>query len=181
RRPGEGRMPARPGLELAVPVRAPWQVVAVPRHPRASGELAAEVRAAGQPVARREGTGAGVHWSASEGADAWRWDDRSGVLNGYYAAADLAFVGGSLMPYGGRNPLEPAAAGAAVVIGPHHPSQSDAVRALEARHAIRIAAPGAELKAALTTLLGDPAERARQAEAGRAAAEEMRGAALRAV
>jgi 3-deoxy-D-manno-octulosonic-acid transferase len=84
-------------------------------------------RAAGrapQPRGRQRRVG------AAEGAGAWRWDDRSGVLNAYYAVADVAFVGGSLLPYGGHNPLEPAAAGAAVVIGPHHPAQADAVRAL---------------------------------------------------
>jgi len=67
------------------------------------------------------------------------------------------------------------------VMGPHHSSQSEAVRALERANAIRIAAPGAELARALETLLGDPAERERQALAGRRVADEMRGAAGRAV
>ena len=179
-RPGEARLLARAWLDLPFGLRAPWQVVAVPRHPRASGELAAEARAAGQPVALRERAGRNG-WCADDGKGAWRWDDRTGVLSGYYATADVAFVGGSLMPYGGHNPLEPAAAGAAVVIGPHHPTQADAVRALEQRRAVRVAAPGTELQSALATLLGDAAERERQAGAALQVAEEMRGAARRAV
>ena len=181
-RPGEPRMLARAFRELPAALRAPWQVVAVPRHPRASAELAAEARSAGQPVTRRDPAGGDGAWTAADGPDeAWRWDDRTGVLNAYYAAADAAFVGGSLSPYGGHNPLEPAATGAAIVMGPHHSSQSEAVRALERANAIRIAAPGAELARALETLLGDPAERERQALAGRRVADEMRGAAGRAV
>jgi len=170
-RPGEVGILARAWRTLPEELRARWQVVAVPRHARASAELLAEARAAGQPVARggevRDG--------------AWRWDERSGVLNAYYAAADVAFVGGSLVPYGGHNPLEPAAAGAAVLVGAHHDSQAQAVRALEGRQAVRVASSGADLARALETLLGDDAERERQAHAGRGVAEEMRGAARRAV
>jgi 3-deoxy-D-manno-octulosonic-acid transferase len=183
-RPGEARLVARAWLEVPEALRRAWQVVAVPRHPRASAELASEARDAGQPVAPRDpeaAAGNGARGATDHATGAWRWDDRSGVLNAYYAAADLAFVGGSLLAYGGHNPLEPAAAGAAVVIGPHHPTQADAVRALAKERGVRIAASGAELADALTTLLGDADERARQAEAGRRVAEEMRGAARRAV
>jgi 3-deoxy-D-manno-octulosonic-acid transferase len=180
-RPGEARLLASAWLDLPSSLRASWQVVVAPRHPRASGELTAEARAAGVSVALREGERAPNQWRADEEAGAWRWDDRTGVLNGYYAVADVAFVGGSLLPYGGHNPLEPAAAGAAVVIGPHHPAQEDAVRALERHRGVRIAAPGPALTAALAALLGDAAERGRQAEAALQVAEEMRGAARRAV
>jgi 3-deoxy-D-manno-octulosonic-acid transferase len=175
-RPGEVRLLARAWRGLPEDLRASWQVAAVPRHPRASAELAAEAGAGGQPIARRE---AGI--DAAQLAGAWHWDDRTGVLNAYYAAADVAFVGGSLMPYGGHNPLEPAACGAAVLIGAHHASQREAVRALEARRAVRVVADEAELKRALEVLLVDAAECRRQAAAGLLVAEEMRGAARRAV
>ncbi len=180
-RPGEAGRLARAWRGLPASLRAPWQVVAVPRHLRASSELMAEARDAGQPVARGNGDPEQT-WPADEGREAaWHWDDRAGVLNSYYSAADIAFVGGSLLPYGGHNPLEPAAAGAAVVIGPHHPSQREAVLALEKRQAVRIATSDQDLSRALGTLLADPAERARQAEAGRLTAEEMRGVARRVV
>jgi 3-deoxy-D-manno-octulosonic-acid transferase len=103
------------------------------------------------------------------------------VLNGYYAAADVAFVGGSLVPHGGHNPLEPAACGAALVMGPHHSTQRDAVRALAAVGALRLADGEAELAEAIGAWLRD--ERAR-ASAGRAALEIVagrRGAARRTV
>ena len=182
-RPGEVRTLARAWLGLPESLRARWQVAAVPRHPPASADLMAEARSAGQPVARRNHAGgsAAEIWPADAGAGAWRWDDRTGVLNAYYAAADVAFVGGSLLPYGGHNPLEPAAAGAAVVIGRHHPSQADAVRALERRQAVRVVSTEAELRQALETLFTDEDERRRQAEAGRTVAEVMRGTARRAV
>ena len=170
-RPGEASALALAWRTLPAALRDPWQVVAVPRHPRASSELLAETRAAGQAVERGERNANG----------AWRWDDRTGVLNAYYSAADLAFVGGSLLPYGGHNPLEPAAAGAAVIIGPHHPTQREAVAALERRKAVRVAASGEDLERALRELIENGAERTRQAEAGRAAAAETRGAARRAV
>jgi hypothetical protein len=47
--------------------------------------------------------------------DAWRWDERLGVLADWYRAADAVFVGGSLAPYGGHNPMEAAACGVPVV------------------------------------------------------------------
>jgi 3-deoxy-D-manno-octulosonic-acid transferase len=170
-RPGEPLMLAHAWRRLPESLRATWQVAALPRHPRASGELLGEARGAGQTVSRE-----GV---PRDGA--WRWEDRVGVLNAYYAAAEVAFVGGSLRSYGGHNPLEPAACGAAVVIGPHHASQREAVRALIQRHAVRIAASEDELVESLQALLGDSGARARQSEEGRVVVEEQRGAARRTV
>jgi len=146
-------------------------VVAVPRHLHASGRL------------RREAQGAGVVLAdgGAPTSGAWRWDDRPGVLAGYYAAADLAFVGGSLGPYGGHNPLEPAACGAAVLTGPHLDAQGPARKVLESAGALEIAAPGAALADALRGLLSDPSRLARQAQASRVAAAEARGATRRAV
>lgn len=171
-RPGEARLLGEALRDLAAEGRDRWQVVAVPRHERAESEL------------RAEAAGAGVR-AASEGEaatlDAWRWDARPGVLARYYAAADVAFVGGSLCPWGGHNPLEPAAVGAAVVMGPHHASQAEAVRALERASALWVAAAGAPLVAALTALLGDAAVRGARAEAARRAAARERGSAARAV
>jgi len=67
------------------------------------------------------------------------------------------------------------------VIGAHHSSQRDAVRALERRQAVRVAATGDDLGRALATLLGDPSERGRMSAAGLAVANEMRGVARRVV
>jgi 3-deoxy-D-manno-octulosonic-acid transferase len=169
-RPGEPRALARAWLALPAGTRTHWQVVAVPRHPRASEELRLEATAAGVGV---------TNGRAAPGE--WRWDDRMGVLTGWYRAGEAAFVGGSLARFGGHNPLEPAACGAAVLMGPHHASQASYVRALRAAEAIVIAAPGDPLAAALRELLEDGAARARRAESGIAVTRAQRGAAERAV
>lgn len=171
-RPGEPRLLARALATLPAASRAAWQVVAVPRHERAEAELRAEAQAAG---AR------GIAGAEPPTLDAWRWDARPGVLAGYYAAAEVAFVGGSLCPWGGHNPLEPAAAGAAVLMGPHHASQAEGVQALKRANAIWVAAAGEALEAAFVALLGDDGVRRSRAEAARAAAANERGSASRAV
>ncbi|MBI3540110.1 MAG: hypothetical protein HY076_07540, partial [Candidatus Eisenbacteria bacterium] len=151
-RPGELRAIAPAWRALPEAVRARWQVVAVPRHPRAASELRSEAKAAG--------LAAGEPNRASGADGAWRWDHHLGVLQRYYAVADLAIVGGTFAPYGGHNPIEPAACGAAVVIGPHHAAQSEGVRALLAAGGARVATDEAALARTLRELLGDDAARA---------------------
>ncbi len=169
-RPGEGRQLARAWMALPEALRARWTVVAVPRHPRASEELGAEVSAAGVTVT-----------SDPSRSDAWVWDDRTGVLVDWYRGADVAFVGGSLSPYGGHNPLEPAACGAAVMMGLHHASQLDYVRALRGGDAIELLEAGDALAGSLRKLLGDDELRAQRARRARQVAESQRGSAARAV
>ena len=172
-RPGEMRPLVRAWRALPQALRARWQVVAVPRHPRALNELQSEAN-----TASRAGSKAGLDAASAE---AWRWDARLGVLSDWYRAADVAFVGGSLAPYGGHNPLEPAACGAAVLMGPHDASQREAVRALERAGGIWRVADAAALSGALEALLGhDELRASRSAAAIRVAASE-RGSAARAV
>jgi len=170
-RPGEGVTLASAWRSLPVAVRERWQVVAVPRHTQASAALRREIDAAG--VALADGG------SASLGA--WRWDDRPGVLAGYYRAAEVAVVGGTFGPYGGHNPLEPAACGAAVIAGPHLESQRPAADALMAAGALEIAADEPALAAALRALLDNEDLRRRRAAAALETAATARGATRRAV
>jgi len=170
-RPGEVRPLARALGSLPEGVRDRWQVVAVPRHARAGGELLDEARRAAQVLVR----------SGAPRRGAWRWDDGTGVLGGYYAAADVAFVGGSLGPYGGHNPLEPAACGAAVVVGRHHEAQADGVQALRERDAVTVVRGEDELAPALARLLTDEGLRAARAAAALETVRDRRGAARRAV
>jgi len=170
-RPGEIRLLARAWQSLPEPLRRAWQVAAVPRHPHARAELAREAAESGLEPAR----------DGEPGGGAWRWDDRSGVLGDYYAAAEVAFVGGSLRPYGGHNPLEPAARGAAVIMGPHHGAQREGVRMLRERAAIWIASSPLELTLALRALLGDGPARAARVVAALEVVAAQRGAAKRAV
>jgi 3-deoxy-D-manno-octulosonic-acid transferase len=169
-RPGEVRPLARAWRALPAPLRARWQVVAVPRHPRALEQLQAEA------------IGAGLTGMAGAAAsDAWRWDARLGVLSAWYRAGEVAFVGGSLAPYGGHNPLEPAACGAAVLMGPYDAAQREAVRALDHAGGIWRIADSAALAGALEALLGHDELRASRAAAALRVAASERGSATRAV
>lgn len=170
-RPGEAALLARAWRAVPLDVRIPWQVMAVPRHARATSELAEEAAAAGVHAPDRGG----------EPGTTWHWDGRPGVLPGYYAAAEVAFVGGSLVRRGGHNPLEPAASRVAVLMGPHHAAQLDGVRALEANRAITIVRSVKQAAVVLERLLSDPAAREQQAAAARAVAEALRGVARRTV
>ena len=102
--------------------------------------------------------------------------DTLGELPEFYAAADVAFVGGSLVPVGGHNLLEPAALGVPVLAGPALFSAPDVAAALRDAGALNIVQDAVGLAGALVALLGAPAERARAAAAGRAVIEANRGA-----
>ena len=107
--------------------------------------------------------------------------DSMGEMFAYYAACDLAFVGGSLLPLGGQNLIEPCAVGKPVLIGPHtfnFALVSD--EAVAAGAALRVA-DGTQLVEKIQQLLVDDA--ARYAMGARAAgfASQHRGATLRTV
>ena len=169
-RPGEAAKVARAWRALPASLRAHWQVAAVPRHPRALSQLRSEALAAGLTA-----------MAGAAPSDAWRWDDRLGVLTSWYQAADLVFVGGSLAPYGGHNPLEPAACGAAIVMGTHDESQRGGVRALERAGAVWRVPDASALTRALEALMGHAELRALRAAAALRVAAAERGAAARAV
>ncbi len=102
--------------------------------------------------------------------------DTLGELENFYAAADLAFVGGSLVPVGGHNLLEPAALGVATLTGPHQHNAPDIARLLAARQGLLVVRNAAELSAAVLHLMGNAPLRARLAEAARATVADNRGA-----
>jgi 3-deoxy-D-manno-octulosonic-acid transferase len=80
--------------------------------------------------------------------------DTIGELASVYSLASVAFVGGSLVPAGGHNPLEPAQFGVPIVMGPHYANFLAITDSLRTHDALRIAAKE-ELGAALIALLGD--------------------------
>lgn len=106
--------------------------------------------------------------------------DTTGVLLSWYAAADAAFVGGSLVPVGGHNLLEPAALGKPVIAGPHTFNSPEPARRLTAAGALDSVANAAQLAAVLDRHFRDVA--AARACGARAAAmvQANRGAAGRA-
>jgi 3-deoxy-D-manno-octulosonic-acid transferase len=102
--------------------------------------------------------------------------DTLGELLDFYAMSDVAFVGGSLVPVGGHNLLEPAALGIPVLTGPHSFNGADIAKILVDSGAAAVVKDAAELGERVAALLSNPAERERMGAAGRAAVEENRGA-----
>jgi 3-deoxy-D-manno-octulosonic-acid transferase len=96
--------------------------------------------------------------------------DSIGELAAIYSLADIAFVGGSLVPRGGHNIIEPAQYGVPIVVGNHTENFRDIIGLFQSREAVRIVGP-AELPLVLMELLSDDAQRA---ALGRRAAETLR-------
>lgn len=141
-----------------------------PRHPERFRMVAEQARVAGWTVSTRSR----AQWPGPD--DDVFVVDTLGELMQFYACADAAFVGGSLQPIGGHNLLEPAAAGTAIITGPHLHNFAEISRRLLDATALRVGEDEAGIEAALDQLLADPAERERMAEAGRALVETGRGA-----
>jgi 3-deoxy-D-manno-octulosonic-acid transferase len=144
-------------------------LIMVPRHPQRFESVAALITAAGMTYVRR---------SRREpiGPADVLLGDTMGEMATYYSAADVAIVGGSLLPYGGQNLIEACAIGVPVVIGPHVHNFSEAVRlAVEAGAAVQVSDAGEAIGVALE-LLGDPARCAAMGAAGLAFCAAHRGA-----
>ncbi len=101
--------------------------------------------------------------------------DSIGELSSLYGLADLAFVGGSLVPRGGHSIIEPAQHGVAVVVGNHTENFRDIVSLFQSRDAVRIVGP-AELPLAFMELLADDEQRQSLGRRAREALESQRGA-----
>jgi 3-deoxy-D-manno-octulosonic-acid transferase len=107
--------------------------------------------------------------------------DSMGELGAYYAASDLAFIGGSLLPLGGQNLIEACAVGVPVLIGPHVFNFTQATAdAVAAGAAVQVQDP-ADLARALRELFGDKARRLAMGGAAAAFAARHRGATARTV
>jgi 3-deoxy-D-manno-octulosonic-acid transferase len=148
-------------------------IVLVPRHPQRFDEVAALARRMGFAPARRSlGESPGAQHRLYLG-------DTMGEMAFYYAAADVAVIGGSFEPLGGQNLIEACAAGVPVVAGPHMFNFSEATRlALDAQAAVQ--APDAAAAITLArALLADAERRARMGDAGRRLCAAHRGAAER--
>ena len=148
-------------------------LVLAPRHPNRFGEVASWLERQGIAFIRR---------SQSPGADAATEApsvlllDTLGELLYFYAAADVAFVGGSLAPIGGHNLLEPAALGLPVLTGPNNTNGEDVARLLLDCGAAKIVRNGAQLGSQVTELLSNQPLRVEMGSRGRAAIDRNRGA-----
>ena len=99
-----------------------------------------------------------------------------GELPLFYAAADVAFVGGTLVAGGGHNMLEPAALGLPVLFGPHVFNFADISRRLVEAGGAEIVSDSASLGRAVTAYLADAELRYATGGKGRAFVESNRGA-----
>ena len=148
-------------------------LIMVPRHPNRFADVAEWLaRSAVAFVRRSQGV------PAAAGTEVLLVDTLGELLD-FYAAGDVAFVGGSLVPIGGHNLLEPAVLGKPILTGPHNFNGEDIARLLIERGAARVVTDAGGLAQALGALLGSPAEREHIGAVGRAAVEENRGAVAR--
>ena len=127
-------------------------MILAPRHPERFDDVAILLQQLGIPLSRRS------QWQGETLAGGVLLIDTIGELAALYALADVAFVGGSLVPRGGHNIIEPAQHGVAVVTGNHTENFRDIVALFQSRDAVRIVSL-AELPLTLMQLLADDAER----------------------
>jgi len=102
--------------------------------------------------------------------------DTLGELLRFFAAVDVAFVGGSLCDIGGHNVLEPAALGIPSVVGPRTFNFAEVTRRLRDADALRQVPDAVAVGDEVLALLDDPATRERMGEAGRRQVSELSGA-----
>ena len=134
--------------------------VIAPRHPDRGSEIAVTLRAGGISVAVRS-----ENQPITPDTDIYL-ADTLGELGLFFRLVDVVFMGKSLVPLGGQNPLEPARLECAVLFGPHMANfQEIAQRMMDTGGATEVADEEA-LSAAVERLLGDTAECRRQAAAG---------------
>jgi 3-deoxy-D-manno-octulosonic-acid transferase len=144
-------------------------LVLIPRHPERFGIVRDLVRQRGFSVVSRTE-------QKPAGTAAVFLGDTMGEVPVFYAASDVAFVAGSLIPIGGHNLLEPAALGVPVITGPHNFNAQDIADLFVEMGACRKVADPKELADVVSDLLSNPAEAARLGRAGQQVLEDNRGA-----
>lgn len=134
-----------------------------PRHPERFEAVAALLQQTNLRFFRRS------QWNGESLSGAVLLVDSIGELSSLYALADIAFVGGSLVPRGGHNIIEPAQHGAPILIGPHTENFRDIVELFRSRDAVRVVSPS-DLSSFMLELLANDGQRG---ELGRRAAETL--------
>ena len=172
----------REGEEAAIlsafAARAPANVllVLVPRHPQRSDSVAKLVHAAGLQYVRRSQLSPAAPLDINTRVIL---GDSLGELFAYYAACDVAFVGGSLLPFGGQNLIEACSVGCPVLIGPHTFNFAQATeQAIDMGAAVRVDDAGEWISVA-QRLVTDTAARDAMGQAGQTFAARHRGATAR--
>jgi 3-deoxy-D-manno-octulosonic-acid transferase len=144
-------------------------MILAPRHPERFPEVAALIEKLSFPMSQRS------LWSGEPLAGSVLLIDTIGELSALYSLSTVAFVGGSLVPRGGHNILEPALYGVPIVTGNHYENFRDVVNFFASRNAVRIVGV-AELPLVFLELIGNDKERATLGKNALAALESQRGA-----
>ncbi len=165
----EERLLSRLG-DLQVPAAL---LVIVPRHPQRFNEVAALLERSGLHYQRRSDN------APVDPQTQVLLGDSMGEMFAYYAACDVAFIGGSLLPFGSQNLIEACAAGKPVVFGPHTYNFAEAAESAIAAGAARRVADAHELMREARRLLTDTGAQARMGAAGLAFSKAHQGATKR--
>ena len=136
------------------------RLVLAPRHPRRARRVATAARRAGLTPAPTSGVSPAQIWNVLV-------VDSMGLLASLYPFADLVFVGGSLARRGGHNPLEAAACGRPILVGPDTENFREITEGLETAGALRRARTFEQLEALVRRLLEDAGERAAMSRAAK--------------
>jgi 3-deoxy-D-manno-octulosonic-acid transferase len=145
-------------------------LILAPRHPERFDAVARLLADHGLSVARRSGGAA-----LPSDTDVFLVDT-IGELARAYRLATIAFIGGSLVPTGGHNPLEPAVWGVPVLTGPHVHNFQEVYDEMADAGGARLVADSAELRVALAAWLDEPAFASAAGSAGHEVVERNRGA-----
>lgn len=161
--------------------------IVVPRHPHRAAKLETALAKAApgrQVILRSQWPSATARSSASANAEELALPDNSvllvdtfGELEAIYSAVQMAFVGGSLIPHGGQNVLEPAAFALPVVVGPNTDNFAEEVQLLADAGGLLAAEDVAVLLECARNWLTDPPQAKKAGLAGQAALDSRRGAA----
>jgi 3-deoxy-D-manno-octulosonic-acid transferase len=144
--------------------------ILVPRHPERGQRIAAEVAAAGLSCALRS------RGEPPQADTDVYIADTVGELGLIYRVAPIVFMGGSLIPHGGQNPIEPAKFGAAILHGPHVSNFADIYAALDRAKGAELVPHADRLPVRVGAWLKDTEERARVSAAAKSTVDGLGGA-----
>jgi len=165
-------------LHAARQIRAHFEdllLIIVPRHPERFDRVSALAQKSGVKTLRRS-----EHRPCPSDVQVLIVDTM-GELPLFYATSDIAFVGGSLVPHGGHNLLEPAILGRAVITGPHFFNFNEITKQFLAANAALQVENTEELAKTVITLLQNSQQRAQMSEAGLKLIANSQGASTRIV
>ncbi len=166
--PGEDRVAGE--THRALRDRLPKLLTLVaPRHPNRAEDIRHELETLGLNVAQRS-----LGEAIEPGIDVYLADS-IGEMGLWYRLAEVVFVGGSLVPHGGQNVLEPAKLDCAILCGPHTANFARMASEMAAAGALRQVDSAADLTAAVAELHEHPATRQAMIAAARSYANGQAG------